>query len=310
MEKTAKIYVAGHTGMVGSAIVRALKAQGYTNLILRTHDELDLTRQADVERFFASERLDVVFLIAANVGDINDNREYPAEHLIDNSLIAINVIRNAYTTGCKRLLFISSNCIYPTNAELPLKETSILQGPLDINWEGYGISKIVGLKLCEYYSRQYGLDYFSVVPCNLYGINDCYDPQKSHVVASLIRRIHEAKINNAEFVEIWGDGSALREFLYADDLAEACVFLIDNHADKNVINLSHGTEVSIRELAILIKEIVGYEGNLIFNADKPGGIYRKNMSINVLNELNWHASTSLKEGLKKSYEYYKSKYVI
>ena len=308
MNKESKIYVSGHEGMVGSAILRRLQNDGYSNIITRSFKQLDLTKQNDVETFFSSEKPDVVFLVAANVGGVKDNREYPAEHLIDNSLIAINVIRNAYLNGCKQLLFISSNCIYPTNAELPLKETCLLQGPLDSDWEGYGISKIVGLKLCEYYSKQYGMEYFSVVPCNLYGINDCYDPQKSRVTASLIRRFHEAKINNVESIEIWGDGSALREFLYSDDLAEACIYLIDHHGNHNIINLSPGTEVSIKELAILIKEIVGYEGTLVFNADKPGGIYRKNMSIEVLNKLNWHAGTSLKDGIIKSYEHYKSKY--
>lgn len=308
MNINSKIYVSGHNGMVGSAILRQLERYGYKNIIMRSSSELDLTRQKAVEEFFELEKPEVVFLVAANVGGVKDNRDYPAEHLIDNSLIAINVIRNAYQNGCKQLVFISSNCIYPTNAELPLKESDLLNGPLDKDWEGYGISKIVGLKLCEYYSRQYGVQYLSVVPCNLYGINDCYDPQKSRVTASLIRRFHEAKTSGSDTVEIWGDGTALREFLFSDDLADACIFILNNYHENEIINVSPGCEFSIKELAYAIKDVVGYTGKIFFNTEKPGGIPRKNMSIEKLNNLGWKAKNDLKIGLEQAYQFYLKKY--
>lgn len=306
MNRNSKIYVAGHSGMVGSAIIRRLEKDGYNNLICRTHSELDLTRQADVEAFFRSECPDIVFLTAANVGGVADNRKYPAEHLTDNTYIELNVIRCAFLSGCKQLLFISSNCIYPKDAELPIKEESFMKGEPDPDWEGYGISKIVGVKLCEYYSRQYGVRYMSAVPCNLYGINDCYDPAKSRVAAALIRRFHEAKVNNAKSVEIWGDGNALREFLFADDLADACLFLMENYFQIGIINVSPGTETSIRDLSYIIKDIVEYNGEIIFNKDKPGGIFRKNMSCEKINSLGWYAQTDLKQGIKIAYESYRS----
>lgn len=308
MNVNSKIYVSGHNGMVGSAIFRQLEKNGYKNIIVRSSSELDLTKQKAVEDFFEIEKPEVVFLVAANVGGVKDNRDFPAEHLIDNSLIAINVIKNAYKNGCKQLLFISSNCIYPTNAELPLKESDLLNGPLDKDWEGYGISKIVGLKLCEYYSRQYDVQYLSVVPCNLYGINDCYDPQKSRVTASLIRRFHEAKTAGLDTVEIWGDGTALREFLFSDDLAEACIFVLNNYHENEIINVSPGCEISIKELAYAIKDVVGYNGKIFFNTEKPGGIPRKNMSIEKLNNLGWKAKTNIKCGLEQAYQNYLKKY--
>lgn len=301
MNKNSKIYVAGHAGMVGSAIVRKLKSDGYLNIIGKTKEELNLTRQADVEIFFEQEKPDVVFLVAANVGGVMDNRQYPAEHLIDNSYIELNVIRNALENGCKQLLFISSNCIYPKNASLPLKEEDFMSGTLDSDWEGYGISKIVGVKLCEYYSKQYGVQYISVVPCNLYGINDCYDTAKSRVVAALIRRFHEAKVNGKESVEIWGDGTALREFLYADDLADACIFLINNYNKPEIINISPGIETSIRDIAYIVRETVGYKGEIVFNTDKPGGIPRKNMLCEKMKALGWQAKTDLKTGIRIAY---------
>lgn len=301
MEHNSKIYVAGHTGMVGSAIIRKLAKDGYTNVIGKKKGELNLTRQIEVEQFFEEEKPDVVFLVAANVGGVADNRQFPAEHLIDNSYIELNIIRSAYENGCKQLLFISSNCIYPKNASLPLKEEDFMTGMLDPDWEGYGISKIVGAKLCEYYSRQYGVQYISAVPCNLYGINDCYDPSKSRVVAALIRRFHEAKINAKSSVEIWGDGLALREFLFADDLADACLFLINNYKQPEIINVSPGVETSIKNMACIIKETVGYEGKVVFNTDKPGGIPRKNMSCEKLRSLGWQAKTDLKTGVEIAY---------
>lgn len=301
MELNSKIYVAGHAGMVGSAIVRKLAKDGYTNVIGKTIEELNLTRQSEVEAFFEQEKPDVVFLVAANVGGVADNRQFPAEHLIDNSYIELNIIRSAYANGCRQLLFISSNCIYPKNAPLPLKEEDFMNGTLDPDWEGYGISKIVGAKLCEYYSRQYGVQYISAVPCNLYGINDCYDPAKSRVAAALIRRFHEAKICGKDNVEIWGDGTALREFLFADDLADVCLFLMNNYKQPEIINVSPGIETSIRDMAYIIKETVGYEGRIVFNTDKPGGIPRKNMSCEKIRSLGWQAKTDLKTGVEIAY---------
>ena len=307
MNKNSKIYVAGHTGMVGSAIVRELKRQGYENIVGRTIDELDLTNQYEVRKFFETEKPEYVFLVAANVGGIEENRKYPAEHLTDNVLIELNIMQSALTYGCKNLLFISSNCMYPANAELPIKEESILSGKLDENWEAYGIAKILGVKLCEYYSKQYAVNYFSVIPCNLYGINDCYDPNKSHVIAAMIRRFHEAKKNGSATVEIWGDGTALRELLYADDLADACIYLIDKNKEYSFINITSGYEMSIKDIAYTIKEAVGYDGEIVFNTDKPGGIHRKNMSCEKLNILGWKAKTEFRDGIKKAYEFYKNK---
>lgn len=307
MNKNSKIYVAGHTGMVGSAIVRELKRQGYENIVGKTIDELDLTNQAEVKKFFEAEKPEYVFLVAANVGGIEENRKYPAEHLTDNVLIELNIMQSALTYGCKNLLFISSNCMYPAEAELPIKEESILSGKLDENWEAYGIAKIMGVKLCEYYSKQYAVNYFSVIPCNLYGINDCYDPSKSHVIAAMIRRFHEAKKNSFSTVEIWGDGTALRELLYADDLADACIYLIDKNKEYSFINITSGYEMSIKDIAYAIKEAVGYDGEIVFNTDKPGGIHRKNMSCEKLNSLGWKAKTEFKDGIKKAYDFYKNK---
>ena len=304
MDINKKIYVAGHSGMVGSALMRKLKSIGCTNIIGKDINELDLTRQSQVEEFFEKEKPDVVFLVAANVGGVADNRQYPAEHLSDNAYIELNVINSAFKNGCKQLLFISSNCIYPKNAPLPLKEESFMDGKLDPDWEGYGISKIVGAKLCEYYSKQYGVQYISAVPCNLYGINDCYDEKKSRVVAALIRRFHEAKINGYESVEIWGDGTALREFLFADDLADACVFLMDKYYESDIINVSPGIEHSIKDIALMIKEAVGYDGEIVFNTDKPGGIHRKNMSCEKLHKLGWTAKTDMLTGVNTAYEWF------
>ncbi len=306
MKKLDKIYVAGHTGMIGSALVRALINRGYSNLILKTHDELDLTNQKSVEDFFLAEKPDVVFLVAANVGGIADNREYPAEHLVDNAYIALNVVSSAYRVNCKHLLFISSNCIYPVSAKLPLCEDSFMTGKLDPDWEGYGLSKMIGVKLCEYYSREYGVQYISAVPCNLYGINDCYNPQKSRVVAALIQRFHDAKIKGIETVEIWGDGSALREFLFSEDVADACIFLINNYFENKMINVSSGIENSIKDIAYKIGDIVGYQGKIVFNDSKPGGIPRKNMSCDKINKLGWYAKYDLSIGLEMAYEWFKN----
>ncbi len=308
MDFNSKIYVAGHDGMVGSAIVRRLKRDGYANIVGKSFGELDLTRQLDVELFFECEKPDVVFLVAANVGGVMDNRQFPAEHLIDNTYIELNVIKAAYENGCKQLLFISSNCIYPKDAPLPLKEEEFMNGKLDPDWKGYGISKIVGAKLCEYYSRQHNVQYISAVPCNLYGINDCYEPSKSRVVAALIKRFHEAKIGKKESVEIWGNGTALREFLFSDDLADACIFLINNYNQSGIINVAPGIETSIKDMAYIIKETVGYDGEIMFNTDKLGGIPRKNMSTDRIKSLGWQAMTDLKKGIKIAYSAFLEKY--
>ena len=301
MEKNAKIYVAGHNGMVGSAFVRQLQAAGHTNIICKTHNELDLTRQAEVEKFFAEEKPEYVFLTAANVGGMMTNKRFPAEHMIDNTYIEMNVIKSAFDNSCKHLLFVSTNCMYPASAPLPIKESSLLQGSLDSIWEAYGIAKILGVKLCEYYSKQYGVQYISVVPCNLYGINDSYDPEKSHVVAANIKRFHEAKKAGLKSVEIWGDGSALREFLFADDLVNACLLLMDKYNDTEMINIAPGYEISIKDMALIIKDVVGYEGNVVFNKDKPNGVRSKKLDCKKLQELNWKPSTSFQEGIKIAY---------
>lgn len=304
MEKKAKIYVAGHNGMVGSAIVRQLKSEGYNNIICKSYNELDLTKQTEVENFFIEEKPEYVFLAAANVGGLEENIKNPSKHLTDNVLIELNVIENAFKQGCKNLLFISSNCMYPANAELPIREECILTGNLDRNWEAYGLAKIIGVKLCEYYSKQYGVNFFSVIPCNLYGINDCYDPKNAHVIASLIQRFHNAKINNLPSVEIWGDGSALRELLFADDLADACVFLMSNCKKIDFLNIAPGNEMSIKEAANIIKETVGYTGEIVYNTNKPGGIHRKNMSCEKIHSLGWKAKTDFASGVKAAYEFY------
>ena len=302
MEKNAKIYVAGHRGMVGSAIVRALKNRGYTNIITRTSKELDLRRQIDVEEFFASEKPDYVFLAAAKVGGILANNEAPADFMYDNMILEMNVIHEAYKNNVKKLMFLGSSCIYPRMAPQPMKEDCLLTSELEKTNEAYALAKISGLKYCEYLNRQYGTDFISVMPTNLYGPNDNYHPEHSHVLPALIRRFHEAKENNLNEVVIWGTGTPLREFLYVDDLADACVYLMNTYSGNETVNLGTGKELSIKELAELVKKVVGFKGNITFDTTKPDGTPRKLLDVSKLEKLGWTYKTELEDGIKLAYE--------
>ena len=302
MEQDAKIYVAGHRGMVGSAIVRALKKAGYENIIMRTSKELDLRRQDAVEEFFAAEKPDYVFLAAAKVGGIMANSKYPADFMYDNMVLEMNVIRAAYQNNVKTLLFLGSSCIYPRLAPQPMPESCLLTSSLEETNEAYALAKISGLKYCEYLNRQCGTDYISVMPTNLYGPNDNYHPENSHVLPALIRRFHEAKVNNAATVTIWGTGKPYREFLYVDDLADACVFLMNNYSGNETVNIGTGKEVTIKELALLVKEVVGFKGELVFDETKPDGTPRKLLDVSKLAGLGWHYTTELKDGIEKTYD--------
>lgn len=301
MDKGSKIYVAGHRGMVGSAIVRNLEAKGFTNVIYRTSKELDLKNQAAVDDFFSEENPEHVFLAAAKVGGIHANNIYRGEFLYDNLMIEANVIHAAYQHRVKKLLFLGSSCIYPKLADQPIHEDSLLTGPLEQTNEPYAIAKIAGIKLCETYRDQYGVDFISGMPTNLYGPNDNYDLNNSHVLPALIRKFHTAKVNNTAQVEIWGTGSPMREFLHVDDLAEACFFLMENYSDGQTINIGFGSDLTIKDLALTVKEVVGYEGDLVFNTDKPDGTPKKLMSSERINALGWSAKISLKDGIEKVY---------
>ncbi|WP_302518825.1 GDP-L-fucose synthase [Megamonas funiformis] len=302
MEKNAKIYVAGHRGMVGSAIVRALKNKGYTNIITRTSKELDLRRQIDVEEFFAKEKPDYVFLAAAKVGGILANNEAPADFMYDNMILEMNVIHEAYKNKVKKLMFLGSSCIYPRMAPQPMKEDCLLTSELEKTNEAYALAKISGLKYCEYLNRQYGTDFISVMPTNLYGPNDNYHPEHSHVLPALIRRFHEAKENNLNEVVIWGTGTPLREFLYVDDLADACVYLMNTYSGNETVNLGTGKELSIKELAELVKKVVGFKGNITFDTTKPDGTPRKLLDVSKLEKLGWKYKTKLEDGIKLAYK--------
>lgn len=306
MEKDAKIYVAGHRGMVGSAICRKLKDQGYTNILTRTSSELDLRNQAAVEDFFASEKPDYVFLAAAKVGGIQANNIYRADFLYDNLIIEANVIHSAYKNEVKKLLFLGSSCIYPKMATQPLVEDSLLTGLLEPTNEPYAIAKIAGIKLCESYRDQYNSNFISAMPTNLYGPNDNYDLQNSHVLPALIRKFHEAKESGAEKVEIWGTGSPLREFLHVDDLATACVFLMESYDGKQFVNVGTGEDISIKDLALMIKEIVGFEGELTFDSSKPDGTPRKLMDVSRIHSLGWKHKINLREGIQSVYNSYRA----
>jgi GDP-L-fucose synthase len=302
MDKDSKIYVAGHRGMVGSAIVRKLKEEGYDNIVTRTSKDLDLRRQADVEKFFSEEKPDYVFLAAAKVGGIVANNTYPADFMYENMMIEMNVIKSAFDNQAKKLLFLGSSCIYPRLAFQPIPEDSLLTGSLEQTNEAYALAKISGLKFCEYLNRQYGTDYISVMPTNLYGPNDNYHPENSHVIPGLIRRFHEAKISGAEEVIVWGTGKVLREFLYVDDLADACVHLMNTYSGNETVNIGTGKEISIAELAEIIKKVVGYEGKIKFDRTKPDGTPRKLLDVSKLNKLGWTYKTEIEEGLKKTYD--------
>ncbi|MCP5444990.1 MAG: GDP-L-fucose synthase [Chromatiaceae bacterium] len=309
MEQDAKIYVAGHRGLVGSAIVRQLRNQGYENLLLRTRVELDLTSQLEVRGFFRSETPDYVFLAAAKVGGIHANDTYPADFIVDNLAIELNVIRAAYKNGVKRLLFLGSSCIYPKQAPQPLREEYLLTGPLEPTNEPYAVAKIAGIKMCESYNRQYGSEFVSVMPTNLYGPNDNFDLENSHVLPALIRKFHEAKERGDDKVIVWGTGSPRREFLYVDDMAAACVFVMNRDGYTDMVNIGVGEDVRISDLARLVGEVVGFEGEIVFDPGKPDGTPRKLLDVSRLQALGWSAKTGLREGIEETYRWYLKNFV-
>jgi GDP-L-fucose synthase len=304
MEKQSKIYIAGHRGMVGSAILRRLTKEGFTNLVLRTSTELDLRDQSAVTRFFEAEKPDYVFLAAAKVGGIQANNTLRGEFLYDNLMIQNNVIHQAYKNGVRKLLFLGSSCIYPKLAPQPLTEDYLLSGPLEPTNEPYAIAKIAGIKLCEAYRAQYGCNFISVMPTNLYGPNDNYDLNNSHVLPALLRKFHEARLSGAAEVVVWGSGAPRREFLHADDLADACYFLFQHYNEGGFVNIGVGEDISIKDLAHLIKEIVGYKGGVHFDTSKPDGTPRKLLDVSVLKGLGWSARIGLKEGIEEVYREY------
>lgn len=304
MEKNSRIYVAGHRGLVGSSIMRELEKQGYTNIVTRTHAELDLTRQADVEAFFESENIEYVFLSAAKVGGIHANNTYPAQFIYDNLMIETNIIHCAYKYKVKKLLFLGSSCIYPKLCPQPIKEEYLLTDSLETTNEAYAIAKITGIELCKFYRRQYGCDFISAMPTNLYGINDNFDLETSHVLPALMRKFHEAKINGDSEVVMWGTGKALREFLYVDDLANALVFLMNNYSDEIHVNVGTGEDLPIGELAEIIKEVVGFEGKIVRDETKPDGTPKKLLDVSLLNNMGWKHKTGLKEGIETVYKWY------
>ncbi|KGX90998.1 GDP-L-fucose synthase [Pontibacillus marinus] len=308
MNKDAKIYVAGHRGMVGSAIVRNLEQKGFTNIIKRTSDEVNLIRQEEVEKFFKEEAPEYVFLAAAKVGGIYANNTYPAEFLYNNMMIEANIIHSSYKYNVKKLLFLGSSCIYPKIAKQPIKEDYLLNGPLEPTNEAYAIAKISGIELCKFYRKQYGCDFISAMPTNLYGINDNFDLETSHVLPALVRKFHEAKVKGQKEVVIWGTGKPRREFLYVDDLADACVHLINNYSDEMHVNVGTGEDIEIGELAQIIKNIVGYNGEIINDLSKPDGTPRKLLDVSLLESTGWKHKTKLQEGICKVYEWYLDNY--
>lgn len=306
MQKDSKIYVAGHRGMVGSAIVRELQRQGYTNIITRTHKELDLTRQAEVEAFFEQEKPEYVFLAAAKVGGIIANQTALADFMYDNMILEMNVIHSAWKNGCKKLEFLGSSCIYPRMAPQPMTESCLLTSELEKTNEAYALAKISGLKYCEYLNKQYGTDFISLMPTNLYGPNDNYHPEHSHVLPALIRRFHEAKEAGLKEVTCWGDGSALREFLYVDDLANLCVFLMNHYSGDETVNAGTGQELTIKELTEKVARVVGYEGEILWDTTRPNGTPRKLLDVSKAKALGWEAKVSLDEGIRLAYEDFKN----
>lgn len=302
MEKDGKIYVAGHRGMVGSAICRVLEKHGYTNIVTRSHKELNLCRQDEVEAFFRQEKPDYVFLAAAKVGGIMANSEALADFMYDNMILEMNVIHSAWQNGCRKLMFLGSSCIYPRMAPQPIKESSLLTSSLEETNEAYALAKISGLKYCEYLNRQYGTDFISVMPTNLYGPNDNYHPEHSHVLPAMIRRFHEAKVSGAPEVVCWGTGSVLREFLYVDDMAEACVYLMNTYSGNETVNLGTGKDLTIRELAELVARVVGYSGEIRWDSSKPDGTPRKLLDVSKLEALGYHYTTELEDGIRLAYK--------
>ncbi|PZO33403.1 MAG: GDP-fucose synthetase [Leptolyngbya sp.] len=308
MDTQSKIFVAGSRGLVGSALVRTLQAQGYENLVLRSSQELDLRNQAAVDDFFAQEKPDYIFLAAAKVGGIQANNTYRADFLYENLMIEANIIHSAYRYGAEKLLFLGSSCIYPKLCPQPMKEEYLLTGFLEQTNEPYAIAKIAGLKLCENYCRQYGVNFISAMPTNLYGLNDNFDLANSHVLPALMRKFHEAKVNGDPTVTVWGTGTPLREFLYVDDLADALVFLMNTYNEVDFVNVGTGQEVSIKELALTMKAVVGYEGELVFDATKPDGTPRKLLDVSRLNAAGWQAKTDLKTGIEQTYGWFLQSY--
>jgi len=308
LDRSKKIYVAGHRGLVGSALVRKLEKEGFTNIITRTHADLDLTRQADVEEFFEKEKPDYVILAAAKVGGIYANDTYPADFIMKNLQIECNVIDAAYKNEVKKLLFLGSSCIYPKECPQPIKEEYLLSDYLEKTNEAYALAKIAGLKMCAYYNKQYGTNYISVMPCNLYGINDNFSLENSHVLPALMRKFHEAKIKGEAAVTIWGSGKPLREFLNVDDLADACLFLMDHYEGDDFFNVGYGEEVTIMELAELVKKVVGFEGKIVLDASKPDGTMRKLTDISRIKTLGWEPKITLEAGLKETYQWFRDKY--
>jgi GDP-L-fucose synthase len=304
MHKNSKIYVAGHRGLVGSAIMRRLKAEGYKNLLTHTHAELDLTRQERVEEFFREERPDHVFLAAARVGGIYANNTYPAEFIYSNLTIQTNIIHASYVFKVKKMLFLGSSCIYPKNCPQPMKEEYLLSGPLEPTNEPYAVAKIAGIKMCQAYNRQYGTNFLSVMPTNLYGPNDNFDLKTSHVLPALIRKFHEAKIKGLSEVEIWGTGSPKREFLHVDDLADACLFLMNNYNGSEIINIGVGKDQTIRELAEIIAGLTGFKGSIRFDTGKPDGTPVKRLDVSKINSFGWRARISLEQGIAETYKWY------
>lgn len=308
LDRSKKIYVAGHRGLVGSALVRKLEKEGFTNIITKTHAELDLTRQAEVEKFFETEKPDYVILAAAKVGGIHANDTYPADFIMKNLQIECNVIDAAYKNKVQKLLFLGSSCIYPRQCPQPIKEEYLLSDYLEKTNEAYALAKIAGLKMCSYYNKQYGTNYISVMPCNLYGINDNFSLENSHVLPALMRKFHEAKMKGESTVTIWGSGKPLREFLNVDDLADACLFLMDNYEGDDFFNVGYGKEVTILELAELVKKTVGFEGEILMDASKPDGTMRKLTDISRIKALGWKPKITLEDGLKETYRWFRDKY--
>ncbi len=304
MRKEDKIYVAGHRGLVGSAIVRNLQMKGYNNIVGRSHAELDLTNQSAVKEFFEMEKPDIVVLAAAKVGGINANNTAPADFAYENMQIQCNVIKNCHDYGVRKMLFLGSTCIYPKMAQQPIVEDALLTGPLEETNEAYAIAKISGMQMCKFFKRQYGDDFISCMPTNLYGPYDNYELSGSHVMPAMIRKFHEAKINNAPTVELWGTGTPLREFLYSDDMADACVFLLENYSGEQHVNIGTGKEVTIKQLAELVKKTVGYEGKIIWNSNMPDGTPRKLTDVSKIHNLGWHHKVELAEGVVLAYQWF------
>lgn len=304
MEKSSKIYVAGHTGLVGSAIVRVLRQKGYQNLVLRTHGELDLTKQDATQHFFEEERPDYVIIAAGLVGGIKANSQAPADFFSVNMAIAQNTIMAAYKSNVKKLLYLGSACMYPKECQQPMKEEELLTGLPEITNEGYALAKICGSRLCGYMKKQYGANFISAIPANAYGINDCFDPEKSHVIPALLMKYHNARKTGAKEVEMWGTGAALREFLFADDIADGCIFLLQNYDGAEPINMGSGREYSIMEISKIIKKIVGFEGEIVCDPTKPDGMMRRMVDSSRIYNMGWRAQTDMEAGLKKVYEDY------